>query len=200
VYLGENGFELLGNEITGNGAIPCYTTKCQATDVNLTAQNACFSKGITSATGYFDKDHEVRRGVTETMKRLVKSSIVQQFVSFAGVGVVATAIHYAILIALVHLGAINPALASAAGATVGAFVSYLLNYHYTFRSSNGHVASMAKFGAVAGIGIILNSLCMLLGTQVLGLYYILSQVIATGLVLIWTFLANRSWTFQRIAQ
>jgi putative flippase GtrA len=139
-------------------------------------------------------------GTMETTKRSAKSSIPGQFVSFAGVGVVATAIHYAILIALVRRGAMHPALATGAGATVGAVVSYLLNYHYTFRSSNGHAASMAKFGVVAGTAVILNSLCMLLGTEGLGMHYVLSQIVATGLVLIWTFLANRSWTFQRIAQ
>ena len=133
-----------------------------------------------------------------TTMRSAKPSIVRQFVSFAGVGVVATTMHYAILIALVQLCGVNPTLASGIGAVAGACVGYLLNYYYTFRSSNSHVASMAKFFAVAGVGLVLNSLCMLLCTEVLGLHYILSQMMATGMILLWTFFANRAWTFHQV--
>jgi len=134
----------------------------------------------------------------DIMMRSAKPSIVRQFVSFAGVGVVATAIHYCILIALVQLSAVNPTLASGVGAVAGACVSYLLNYYYTFRSSNRHVESLVKFFAVAGVGLVLNSLCMWLCTEALGLHYILSQMLATGMVLIWTFSANRAWTFHQV--
>ena len=123
-------------------------------------------------------------------------SIFRQFVSFAGVGAVATAAHYLVLIGLVQFYGLNPTLASGIGAVVGALISYGLNYHYTFRSNNSHALSLAKFFAVAGIGLVLNSISMLICIEVFGVHYLLSQVLATGLVLIWSFTMNRAWTFR----
>ena len=124
------------------------------------------------------------------------SSIFRQFVSFVGVGAVATAAHYVILIVLVQFYHLNPTLASSIGAVAGALISYVLNYHYTFRSNSGHAVSMVKFFAVAGVGLVLNSMSMLICIEVFGFYYLLSQVLATALVLIWSFSANRAWTFR----
>lgn len=125
------------------------------------------------------------------------SSIFRQFVSFAGVGAIATAGHYLILIVLVQFYSLNPTLASGIGAVAGALISYGLNYHYTFRSNSSHALSIAKFFAVAGVGLVLNSLSMLICIEVFGVYYLLSQVLATALVLIWSFAANRAWTFRQ---
>ena len=123
-------------------------------------------------------------------------SIFRQFVSFAGVGAVATAAHYVILVFLVQFYQSNPTIASGIGAIAGALISYGLNYRYTFRSSNTHALSIAKFFAVAGVGLVLNSMCMLICIEVFGVHYLLSQVLATGLVLIWSFTMNRAWTFR----
>ena len=123
-------------------------------------------------------------------------SIFRQFVSFAGVGAIATAVHYAILIVLVQFYHLNPTLASGIGAVAGALISYSLNYHYTFRSNGRHAVSVAKFFIVAAVGLVLNSMSMLICIEVFGFHYLLSQVLATGLVLIWSFAVNRAWTFR----
>ena len=127
---------------------------------------------------------------------LPDSSIFRQFVTFVGVGAVATAAHYLILIVLVQLYHLNPILASSVGAVAGALISYVLNYHFTFRSNSSHALSMAKFFAVAGVGLVLNSMAMLIFIEVIGLYYLLGQVLATALVFFWSFAANRAWTFR----
>lgn len=124
------------------------------------------------------------------------SSIFRQFVSFVGVGAVATAAHYLILIVLVQFYHFDATLASGIGAVAGAFISYVLNYRFTFRSKSSHALSIAKFFAVAGVGLVLNSITMLICIELFGFYYLLSQVLATALVLIWSFTANRAWTFR----
>ncbi|MES2352824.1 MAG: GtrA family protein [Pseudomonadota bacterium] len=133
------------------------------------------------------------------MNSLYPLSIFWQFVSFAGVGAVATGVHYLILISLVQASGVNPTLASAIGALAGAFVSYTLNYRYTFRSTASHAVSLAKFFIIAGVGLLLNSLVMWIGTSGFHMHYLLSQIIATGLVLIWNFAGNRFWTFRECA-
>ena len=122
-----------------------------------------------------------------------------QFIRFAGVGAAATAVHYLTLIILVEIAMANALLASAAGYTVGAFVNYILNYHYTFGSDKPHREAMTKFFAVALVGLGLNSLIMALMTKGLELHYFVGQVIATGLVLLFNFAGNRWWTFRERA-
>ena len=104
--------------------------------------------------------------------------------------------HYGLLILLVQVADADAVLASAAGALLGAVINYFLNYHFTFQSSKKHHESIAKFIVVAAVGLGLNTLFMWIMVNLLGLHYLLSQVATTGLVLIWSFLGNRFWTFH----
>jgi len=133
-----------------------------------------------------------------TMVSRFRTSLLSQFAGFASVGAMATATHYVVLIGLVQLGRVSPLIATAIGAFVGAFVSYILNYRYVFRSKAGHMTSLPKFFAIAGIGLVLNSFFMWIFNTGLHLHYLLAQAIATGLVLVWSFSANRIWTFRHI--
>ena len=125
--------------------------------------------------------------------------LIDQFAKFTGVGFVSAIGHYGVLISLVQFAAVPPVLASAAGALLGAWINYSLNYRYTFRSTRQHRESVLRFGVVAGIGQALNTLFMWLGVEVFGIHYLLSQIITTGLVLIWSFAGNRYWTFHSAA-
>jgi len=122
--------------------------------------------------------------------------ILRQFAHFAGVGSISAIGHYGLLILLVQGLGVAPVPASAAGALLGAGINYSLNYRFTFRSSKRHRDAVVKFAAVASAGLIFNTIFMWLGVELLGLHYLLSQIATTGLVLIWSFLGNRYWTFQ----
>lgn len=122
--------------------------------------------------------------------------LIPQFMSFATIGVVATALHYAVLIALVEIAAVSPVRASAAGALAGAFLSYGLNRFITFRSSAPHTTTVSRFFCVAAIALAINTALMALFTELLTLPYLLAQVITTGLIVIITFGANKWWTFK----
>ncbi len=122
--------------------------------------------------------------------------IVKQFASFMAVGAVGTAAHYSALIALVQIAGVNPVPASGVGFIVGALVNYALNYRLTFRSTKQHRESMPKFFIVAALGLVLNTALMVLLIESLKLYYLVGQVIATAIVLLWNFTANRLWTFK----
>lgn len=123
-------------------------------------------------------------------------ALVRQFVKFTGVGFVSAIGHYGLLIALVQAAGIAAVPASVAGALLGAWINYTLNYHYTFRSGERHRESVLKFAAVATVGLVLNTLFMWIGTALIGAHYLISQLVTTGLVLIWSFGGNRYWTFQ----
>jgi putative flippase GtrA len=124
------------------------------------------------------------------------SALVAQFLKFATAGGIATSLHYVVLILLVQAAGIDPVAASGAGFGLGAVSNYLLNYRYTFASTRNHSDAFARFIAVALVGMLLNLLVMSVCIHGMQINYLLAQVVATGLVLIWSFSANRLWTFR----
>jgi putative flippase GtrA len=125
----------------------------------------------------------------------VSGRLVTQFTKFMAVGAVGTASHYATLIAFVQLFDVRPVLAAAAGCTVGALVNYALNYRVTFRSTRRHRESAPRFFAVAGLGLLINTAIMGFATKTIGLNYLWSQIIATGIILLINFVLSRHWAF-----
>lgn len=123
-------------------------------------------------------------------------ALIRQFIKFTGVGLVSAIGHYGLLITLVQIAAVPAVPASAAGALLGALINYSLNYRYTFRSSRQHREAVLRFAAVATVGLVLNTLFMWVGVEIIGAHYLLSQVVTTGLVMIWSFAGNRYWTFH----
>lgn len=123
-------------------------------------------------------------------------SLLQQFARFTGVGFISAIGHYGTLIGLVQGFSADPVRASVLGALVGAWINYSMNYRFTFKSTQRHRESIAKFAVVATVGLVLNTLFMWLGVDVLRAHYLPSQIVTTGLVLLWSFSANRFWTFR----
>jgi len=117
---------------------------------------------------------------------------------FAIVGAVATGIQYAILIALVRGAVTGPTLGSSIGFVISAGANYALNYRFTFRSRRSHLPAILKFLALAGAGLLINAGLMRLLT-LLGWHYLLAQLCATAVVLMWNFLGNSLWTFNERA-
>lgn len=115
---------------------------------------------------------------------------------FVIVGVAAALVHYGLLIALVELRGVAPVPATLAGYVAGGVVSYVLNRRHTYESERPHEEAGWRFAAVAGVGFVLTSIFMYLLHDVAGLHYLVAQVLTTGVVLGWSFLAHRLWTFR----
>lgn len=124
---------------------------------------------------------------------------IRQFLAYVGVGAVGTGFHYLTLVLLVDRARLDPVLATSGGFLVGAVVNYFANYHLTFRSRQGHAGTMGRFFLVAGAGMVVNAGVMALCHRMLGLHYMVSQVLATGTVVVLTYLANRAWTFREVS-
>ena len=121
--------------------------------------------------------------------------MIPRFVRYAGVGAVGTAVHYGTLIGLVQGLGLNAIVASTAGFVIGAFVNYALNREFTFASERAHRVALPRFFAVAGVGLVLNAFVMAAMLALLPLHYLIAQIVATCVVLVTGFLANRRWTF-----
>lgn len=124
-------------------------------------------------------------------------TLLSEVVAFVGVGVVAAVAHYGLLVLLVELAGWRPVPATLVGYVGGGLVSYRLNRRHTYRSDRPHAEAGWRFAAVAATGFALTYLAMHLLVERLSLPYLLSQIVTTGLVLVWSYVAHKLWTFGR---
>lgn len=127
---------------------------------------------------------------------MATARLARQFSAFFGVGLVAAVVHYGTLVGLVEFGLFTPVPATLAGYVLGGIVSYALNRRFAFESDRPHSEATWRFAVVAGVGFLLTGLLMAWLNGRLGLPYLLAQVLTTGIVMLWSFGANRWWTFR----
>jgi putative flippase GtrA len=119
----------------------------------------------------------------------------RQFFRFAGVGACATAVHYAVLLALLSVWHWPPLAAVSLGYAAGALSGYVLNYALTFGSSLPHRAAAPRYVLVALGGLALNAALVRLGMAA-ALPVLAAQAAATVVVLLFNFWSNLAWTFK----
>ena len=121
--------------------------------------------------------------------------LLRQFGAFFGVGLAAAVVHYGCLVALVEGAGSEPVPATLAGYVAGGVVSYGLNRRLTYGSTRPHAEAGWRFAVVAGVGFLLTGAFMHAFTAWLGIPYLAAQVVTTGIVLFWSFIAHKLWTF-----
>lgn len=125
----------------------------------------------------------------------------KRLVQYAAAGAVATAGHYLVLVAVVEAGLAKPPIGSAFGAVVGAAISYLLNRRLAFAGTTvPHSAAILRFAGVAAIGAILNGGIVAVLSTAFHVHYLSSQIVATVVVLLMTYVTNKAWTFRLSAR
>lgn len=122
-------------------------------------------------------------------------SISRQFSVFVVVGIAAAIVHYGALIGLVELAGWRAVPATLAGYVLGGILSYVLNRRHTYASDRPHQEAGWRFAIVAGVGFFLTSVLMYALHELGGLHYLIAQLCTTGVVLLWSFLAHKLWTF-----
>jgi len=82
------------------------------------------------------------------------------------------------------------------GASVGAVVNYILNYHFTFASKASHSRTLPRFLTISLLSIALNGGGMWYAVQRMHVHYLLAQILCTGTVLVTGYVLNKLWTFR----
>jgi putative flippase GtrA len=123
-------------------------------------------------------------------------SLTSQFATFSIVGLVAAVVHYGALIVLVETDLTDPVKANLVAYVLGGIASYLLNRRCSFRSERPHAEAVWRFGVVAGFGFLLTGVFTYLFQKRLGVPYLLAAVMTSAVVLFWSFVVNRLWTFS----
>lgn len=121
--------------------------------------------------------------------------VMRAFGRYLLVGLLGTAVHYALLIALVELAGAAAAPSAAFGAACGALAAYAGNRRYTFAGGAAHGQALPRFLAVAAFGAAANGAIVWAGMQILDMHYLAAQVVATSIVVWCGFVANCRWSF-----
>lgn len=131
----------------------------------------------------------------ELINRLAAHEVTRQFVRFALIGALATAVHYALMFGLIGAAGLAPVAASTCGYGAGALVSYTLNRRFTFAVKPAYAAGLVKFLIAIGVGALINGAILSALTRG-GVMVLLAQIAATALVLLWNFTVSRLVVFR----
>lgn len=119
----------------------------------------------------------------------------RQFWRYCAVGVVAAALHFAVLAVLVEFFDVVPTFASAMGFCAAVLLNYWLQYRWTFRADGSHSIMLPLFALIAVLALGVNTAVFWVCDVVAALPYLLAQVIATGTVVVVNFYLNRRYVF-----
>lgn len=128
--------------------------------------------------------------------RHLSKPLVVQFIKFGIVGISNTLLTLAVYTVLLKVFDVWYLAASAIGFVVGAVNGFLLNRRWTFAGHVGDALTPIRWGVVQGCGLALNEGLLYLFVDDAHIEELLSQVFATAIVFVVTFLVNRAWTFR----
>lgn len=83
---------------------------------------------------------------------------------------------------------------------IGLAVNYFLSKKFVFVENPERVGKVAEFtiyGVIGVIGLLLTELLMYFFTDILGVYYLISKIIAAAIVLCWNFVARKLILYRK---
>lgn len=119
----------------------------------------------------------------------------RQLAAYVVAGGLTAIAHYGVLIGLVELAAADPVPATLAGFVIGALVSYTLNRWMTFDATRNHAQAGWRFALIAAGGFVLTGILMHLFVTRAGLPYLPMQIVTTGVVMVFSFLGHKFFSF-----
>lgn len=119
----------------------------------------------------------------------------ERFFRFAGVGAIATAIHYTTLVLLVEFAHLPAVAATCAGYSLGAVFGYVANHYFTFGGRAEHGMATVRYVTMLALGFALNAAVVWLLHDVLGLWYVAAQVVSTGFGLFVNYAIASRWVY-----
>jgi putative flippase GtrA len=119
----------------------------------------------------------------------------RQLAAYVLAGGLTAVAHYGVLVGLVELGGIAPVPATLAGFIVGALVSYALNRWMTFDATRTHAQAGWRFALIAAGGFVLTGILMHFFVARAGLPYLPMQIVTTGVVMVFSFLGHKFFSF-----
>jgi putative flippase GtrA len=130
------------------------------------------------------------------LRARLRTPVLVQLVKFGIVGVSNTLLTFAVYGLLLKVFGVWYLAASAIGFIAGATNGFLLNRRWTFSGHVGDALTPVRWAIVQGCGLGINEGLLFLFVHDARLDKLLAQALATAVVTVSTFFANRAWTFR----
>ena len=121
-----------------------------------------------------------------------------EFIKFAIIGILNTIIHLAILYSLTEYFHVYYLISSTIGFIFAVTNSFIFNTLWTFKKNIKEriYSRYTKFFIISTIAAIISVSLLYLITELFGIWYVLSQLIATTITLTINFMGNKFWTYR----
>ena len=124
--------------------------------------------------------------------------LVEQFLKFGVVGVVAFVVDYGVLMLLSQCLGWDPVISSVISFIVSVVVNYLGSMHFVFerRDDLSRRREFSTFVILSAVGLVINSACIWVGTGIFGsgaLSVTVTKILATIIVSVWNFVSRKHW-------
>lgn len=119
--------------------------------------------------------------------------LIEQILKFGVVGFICFFIDYGIMILLTEYVGVDYLVSSGISFTVSVIVNYVLSLKYVFKTSNENnkCKEFVIFVTLSVIGLGINQVLMWVGVSVLGMFYMISKVLVTGIVMVYNFVTRK---------
>ena len=123
--------------------------------------------------------------------------MITQFIKFSLVGILNTAIHFAVFYALYSFMGVYHLLASAIGFGFAVTNSYFINKHWTFKSTGSNIRNeFSKFFIVNLFSLTVNLASMAILVEICFIHPPVAQLATIVITLMINFSGNKYWSFN----
>jgi putative flippase GtrA len=127
----------------------------------------------------------------------LKAAILLKLTKFGVTGLLGMVIDFSVTYLLFEKIGLNPLFASGMGFSIAATNNYFINSIWTFGKKYAiEKSKFFKFFIISFLGLVLNYMMLLLLTSYTDINFYLCKVITVGIVFIWNFIANYTFTFK----
>ncbi len=128
------------------------------------------------------------------LKNLLKNF--KPFLKYCVVGISGTLVDVGSLYIFIEYFELQLLVATTLAFLLAVANNFIFNKIWTFKNKSKNYRKLfIKFLLVSTVGLILTNASMYTLVEVVGIWYIYSKLITSGIVLTWNFLGNKYWTF-----
>lgn len=138
--------------------------------------------------------------IIEYIKMLIRQGWKRygKFIRFCIVGGSGVIVNIGLLYLLTEFGGLYYLLSSAIAIETSIITNFILNNYWTWkRKSKGFFFRLAKFNLVSLMALVINMAILFALTEVVGIWYLVSNLIGIVVATIINFIVNDKWTFRK---
>lgn len=118
--------------------------------------------------------------------------LIDQILKFGVVGGLAFLIDYGLLYVLTEFVGIHYLISSVISFTISLIFNYILSIKWVFDVTKKQTAKeITIFVILSVIGLGINQVVMYVGSDLLHIYYMLTKIVATAIVMVWNFVTRK---------